>query len=146
MRLKKLHACARFFNAHLGPSISELYSSCTHPLRFNVRIHSIRTTNAWHCSLLSTISQFTKLSILKLAGFRCLPAIQRKTGCNWTKQTIVSLLLTTVHQKLINFWKDASVQKGGDSLESLIGFFPFFSVGGFMYANKQSPLSWFDIN
>ena len=47
---------------------SEMYHSGTHPLRFNVRIHSIRTTNTWHCCLLSTTSQLIKLSILKLTG------------------------------------------------------------------------------
>ena len=122
---------------HLGPSTSELYSNFTHPLRFNVCIHSIRSTNTWHRCLLSTTRQFTKLSILKLCRLRFLPAIQRKTCCSWTKQTIEGISLTAVHQKtkklVIYQNKNVTfgmmqVSKGGDTLESLIRFL-FWSVG-----------------
>ena len=80
-----------------------LYCSFTHPLRFNVWIHSIRTTNTWYRCLLSATRQFTKLSIVKLSRLRFLPAIQRKTCCSWTKQTIEGISLTAVPQKQKHF-------------------------------------------
>ena len=80
---------------------SELYHSGTHPLRFNVRIHSIGTTNTWHCCLLSTTSNLIKLSILKLTRLRCLPAIEKQVVVERNRQSW-EFLLTAVHQKLIN--------------------------------------------
>ena len=136
---------------------SELYHSGTHPLRFNVRIHSIGTTNTWHCCLLSTTSQLIKLSILKLTRFRSLPAIQKKNklqlnetdnrGHSSDSGSSKMNKLVIFYNKNVTFKMVQVSYKKRRFAEANLAFFLGGGgggqwVGGFIYANMQRPLSW----